>query len=71
MTHVTTGHQLGWPTGLHTNEDAEGDDITHRQYYCSIHDKYSYRGKISITVDWAQWYRRRAPRKLRMGKGHY
>lgn len=62
---------VDWLTGLHNNPENEGEDIMHRTYYCSVHNKYYYKTPITIQVDWDKWLSKRAPRKFRLGRGEY
>ena len=71
VTPVTSGVQLGWPTGLHVGEDDDRDDIMHVTYYCSVHKEYYDKVPITINCDWEKWYSRRAPKKLRVSHGEY
>ncbi len=57
--------QLGYPTGLHNKPEDEGQDILHRTYYCSTHNRYYYKTPIMIPCDWERWRTHRAPKELR------
>lgn len=60
--------QLGWPVGAHLNRENEGDDVLHRTFYCSTHNKYIYKEPIWLEVDYKRFERERLPKKLRMLK---
>jgi hypothetical protein len=60
-----------WPSGLHNQEANEGDDTQARTYYCTVHNVYSSKVPILISVDWNGWYGKKAKRSHRMSKGLY
>lgn len=60
-----------WPSGLHNDEDHEGDDTQARTYWCSTHSVYSSKVPLTIKVDWHKWRGKRAKNRLRMSKGNY
>lgn len=71
LTTINYSGDLKWPVGLHTGDEDEGDDVMHRTYYCSTHNKYLYKQPVLIECDWDRWQSRRAPPYLRMSKGRY
>lgn len=60
---------LKWPVGMDYNEADEGHDVLARTYYCSTHNKYTYKTPILLEADWDSWFSQRAPEKFRMHKG--
>lgn len=68
MTIVNYTGPLGWPVGTHQNSENEGDDILHRTYFCSIHNKYTYKQQIVIPFNWKKWYSTRASARIRTMK---
>ena len=65
LTVYTLNHEVGAPYGLHTGSPTGDDDPTHIQYYCSVHDRYSYKVPILIPFNWEGWLGKRAPAKYR------
>ena len=66
MTAQNYTGSLAWPIGSDQDGEQDADDVRHRTYYCSIHDKYSYNEPVWVEVDWQKWYRRRKlPVRLR------
>jgi len=60
-----------WPSGLHNEEDHEGDDTQARTYYCTTHSVYSSKMPIMVNADWNEWYGKRAKPRHRMSHGRY
>lgn len=61
LTAVNANINWGYPTNMDVNSLNEGDDVVHRQSYCSVHGIYSYKQPIVIEVNWEKW---RNTRKL-------
>lgn len=63
--------QLGGFQGLAIGSDT-ADAAQHRALgYCSTHDRYYYKDKVLIDLDWEAYFRSRPSRKLRMSLGEY
>ena len=71
VTTVSFTGQLGYPTGMHTATETEGNNTLAITYYCSTHNRYYYKTPIIIPLDWSRWFSRRAPKRLRQSHGEY
>jgi len=64
LTPATVTGNLTPFLGLHLGH-SDSDDVLHRRYYCSVHDKYSYKQPVLIEVDSEAWFSKRAPSNMR------
>ena len=65
MTVQNYSGQVGWPVGLDQDGSQEGENVLRREYYCSIHEKYSSKKPLLLEVNLKQWFAKRAPMKFR------
>lgn len=63
--------QLGFPTGLDTGSVAEDANKYRAMGYCSTHNRYYYKDKVVIDLDWEAYFSKRAPKDLTMSMGEY
>lgn len=62
LTPYVLNHEVGAPYGAHVGSSRNDDDPMHIQYWCSVHNRYGYKGPILIPVVWDG---KRAPKKFR------